>query len=331
MSASWHFVCSRLIGVLVWYVCFVWAQPDFIPLSGTLPPTLSKGDAPYLVTDYLVVEQGNHTIVEKGVVFLFKNFTGITVNGSIRVEGTEEEPVVFTSENDTIYNPSSTLEPAPFDWDGISISEGEMENVFTHCIIEYSLFGIKSLSPKLTLKKCVFKDNGNADVAIEGEKLPVISPYSYAEGKALVIPDSTKTATDADQGVIQEESIPESKPELVLEEPEKERRKKREKKVSLAPAEPRKKGRAGKVLLRLSGVLAACGGGAFGVKEHLDYLDAKATFDDINEFDDEDKLKYTSEDWEREKQHANDHMTKMVVFYGIGAVGLSLFVISFTF
>ncbi len=320
---------TRVIGLLLWCIVATRAELNFIPLTGVLPPTVTKGEAPYLVTGPLEVEEGGHTIVEKGVVFLFKNFTGITINGAIRVEGTMDEPIVFTSENDTLYNPSSSLEPAAFDWDGIIINQGEAESVLEHSILQYSLFGIKSLTRKIAIRECVFHENGNADVTIQGEKILVTSPYSYdyEMSKEAALPDIIE-----EQPIVEapQEEEPEPEISLILE-PEKEPEEKEDAKVSLI-IEPKKKERvAGKVLFRLGSAITTFCGGVFGAKEHLDYISTKGHFEDINEFDDEDKMKYTSADWENEKDQTNDHMKKMFIFYGIGLAGLTLFAISFTF
>ncbi len=163
-----HIVC-----LLLWYAQGQEAQQDFIALSGTLPPTVIKAEAPYLVTGTLTVEKDRRTVIEKGVIFLFKNFSGIIVSGTILVEGTSKEPVIFTSENDTIYNSSATIEPAAFDWDGITLNPTETENIFKHCEIQYSLFGVKSLGKTVVLQECTFRENGNAYVTVKGDKLRV--------------------------------------------------------------------------------------------------------------------------------------------------------------
>jgi hypothetical protein len=56
--------------------------------------------------------------------FLFKPFTGMIVDGSLKAEGTLQNPVVFTTVNDGKYNPNSRQLPNPFDWNGIQVSAG---------------------------------------------------------------------------------------------------------------------------------------------------------------------------------------------------------------
>lgn len=325
-KASLSSFLSHSIGLMIWCALGASADADGIPLSGELPPTVSKGEKPYLVTETVVVAEGNQTIIEKGVVFLFKNFTGIDVKGTLRVEGTVNQPVIFTSENDTIYNPSAPLEPAAFDWDGITVHPGEAENIFEHCCIHYSLFGIKSLTPNIVITDCVFKDNGNADVTIEGEKLMVTSPFRYTPQSQSVAP-SVATAEPSDEILPQEEV--KTEPPLVLA-PEK-KDKKREKPPASVVIEPKKRGRAGMALFRLAGLTACCVGGAFGVREHLGYIDAREDFDALNDFDDDDRLHHTSEEWEAEKNHVNGHLQNALLFYGAGLVGFLSFTISFAF
>ena len=138
---------------------------DFVQLSGALPAIIEKKESPYLVTGILEVGEGQKVVIEKGVVFLFRNFAGLNIKGAILAGGTKEEPVIFTSENDTLYNPASTLEPAPFDWDGITVYRSDSMSVFRNCVVSYSLFGIKSDTKRIELKRCSFIQNGNADFA----------------------------------------------------------------------------------------------------------------------------------------------------------------------
>lgn len=322
--------------LLLCYVCGIWAETEFIVLSGILPATVVKAETPYLVTGALTVEEGRHTVIEKGVIFLFKNFSSITVSGTIRVEGSREEPVVFTSENDTLYNSSSILEPAAFDWDGITLNPGETENVFKHCYIQFSLFGVKSLRKNVVLKECFFLENGNADVTVEGEKLMVASPFSYDPNEEQAGPDVGESdpaveISAQEEGpskeIKQEEAEDASELSFNIEEPADESKPQKVPLVSPIPKEKKHR----RVTLRLLSIGAALGGGAMGVIEHLNYISAREKFDRINEFGDEEKIKYTAADWNEARDKSNQHLRNALIYYGIGFTGLTVFTFSIMF
>lgn len=309
----------------------VLAQTDYIPLSGVLPATVAKGSMPYLVTEYLKVKEGTSTTIERGVVFLFKNFTGIEVKGTLRVEGTEDEPVVFTSENDTTFNLSSTLEPAAFDWDGISLDTGESMHVFEHCVIQYSLFGIKSGTPLISLKKCYFKENGNADVTIGDQKLEVTSsPFSYATKPSSDNETTEEQETVEGQNLQTFQDEGESAANLETT-PAREQREEKKPAVITSREKNLHAQKVARIIFRFAGVGAVLAGAAFGVVETRYYLNARDDFEKINSFDTQAQMIYTSEDWETAKDNTNTHLRNMFIGYGTGILGVMVFSISFAF
>ncbi len=317
-----HIVC-----LLLWYAQGQETQQDFVALSGTLPPTVIKAEAPYLVTGTLTVEKGQQTTIEKGVIFLFKNFSGIIVSGTILVKGSSKQPVIFTSENDTIYNSSATLEPAAFDWDGITLNPTETENVFKHCDIQYSLFGVNSLGKNVVFEECTFRENGNADVTVAGDKLMVASPFSYSPNEKPAV-SQVDESNSSEEIITQQETEDASQLSFNIEDPADES--KPQKTLPLvSPIQGKKKHR--RVTLRLISIGAVCTGGVLGVIEHLNYISAREKFDRINQFGDEEKMKYTANDWNEARDKSNEHLRNSLIYYGVGFTGLTVFTFSFVF
>ena len=62
------------------------AGADFRTLLGDLPKTVLAETGPYLVTSDIYVPAGKTVVVEPGAVFLFKNFTGLHVQGTLIVK-----------------------------------------------------------------------------------------------------------------------------------------------------------------------------------------------------------------------------------------------------
>jgi hypothetical protein len=158
-------------------------------LGGNLPRVIEARARPYRVTSDIYVPSGKTVTIKPGVVVLFKNFTELHVEGCLIAEGTIDRPIVFTSEFDTAFNHATTLLANPYDWNGIFIHENGLGSRFSHCKIQYTVYGINSLTKYIKIDQVIFRSNGRADLSIQGKKEPVIDkPYSYS----LTLADAKK-------------------------------------------------------------------------------------------------------------------------------------------
>ncbi len=296
---------------------------QFIPISGSLPEVVTQQSKPYLVTSSIEVPPGKTVTIEKGVVFLFKNFTGLHVKGTLWAHGTVSDPVVFTSENHKKYNTTSAFDPAPFDWDGITIEQNEAKSVFEHAVVEFSLFGIKSVADNIILKECTFNQNGNVDFSINGEE-QVITSFSYNYQSEAI----AEASTDKEK---------KEKKEKKKKDEKKAPKEKKEEKVSLVEQnENEKQSDSNKKGLKISFNVLSIGavvcGGAFGLWETKKYLDSKKAFDKINTVTHENKMtKDIAKQWETYKNDTNMHLTYMSTGYGVALLGIGLFTLTLTF
>ncbi len=153
---------------------------NFETLVGDLPKAIIAEKGPYLVTSDIYVPAGRTVTVAAGTVFLFKNFTGLHVQGTLLARGTADRPVVFTSENDKRFNPGASLIPNPYDWNGMFIHDDAIGTDLQHIEVAYSVYGINSLTKFIRIVGGVFRDNGRANLTIEGQAQAVTAePYSY--------------------------------------------------------------------------------------------------------------------------------------------------------
>ncbi len=153
----------------------------FATLVGDLPRTVAAEKGPYLVTSDVFVPAGKTVSVEAGTVFLFRNFTGLHVQGMLVAKGTAARPVVFTSENDKRFNPGAALLPNPYDWNGIFVHDDAIGTDLQHVEVAYSVYGINSLTKFVRILEGVFRENGRASLTIEGQTQNVgAEPYSYS-------------------------------------------------------------------------------------------------------------------------------------------------------
>jgi hypothetical protein len=96
------------------------------------------------------------------------------------VEGTEDNPVVFTSINDSKYNSNASQLPNAFDWNGIYLAEESGDVKFRNFKLMYSVFGIKSKKDDITLQNGYFKQNGQFHFTINDNIHYVQDNISYS-------------------------------------------------------------------------------------------------------------------------------------------------------
>lgn len=173
-------------GVLLSILC-VFAD---VKLSGNVEDmTLVMDQNPYVITDDVIVPAGKKLIITRGCIILFKPFTGISVSGTLLVQGEPEKPVVFTSENDNKYNHESPQFPNPFDWNGILINQNASETVMNNFIVKYSVYGVKSYKGDIIIENGVFSNNGQSNLTIKETMKNVADgiPYSYQQEPSINI------------------------------------------------------------------------------------------------------------------------------------------------
>jgi len=152
----------------------------FDTIRGVLPDVIKKQEKPYYLIADIEVPAGRTVNVEPGVVFLFKNFTGLHIEGKLLVNGTREEQVIFTSEYDRHYAVNSPLIANPYDWNGIYIHDQAFGTMLINCKITYTVYGLISDTRFIRLDNVMFDENGKSDLMIEGsEHKTGNKPYSY--------------------------------------------------------------------------------------------------------------------------------------------------------
>jgi hypothetical protein len=163
-------------------------------LSGELQvASLAASGNPYLVEKDISVPAGKSLTIKEGCVFLFSGFSGLNVSGNISVEGSTQQPVIFTCINDNDFNPKSQQLPNPFDWNGIIIAKESGSVHFQNFQLRYSVYGIKSQNTSMTIQNGIFRQNGQFHYTLNDKIQYVQDNISYSFNAAT---DSDKKNTD---------------------------------------------------------------------------------------------------------------------------------------
>ena len=155
-------------------------------LSGNIAgTTFERSGNPFMVTDNLTIPEGKSVTIKDGCIFLFKPFTGLHIEGSLRIEGGTQSPVIFSTVNDSKYNPQAEALPSPFDWNGIVISTTAKDVRLTNFIIAYAVYGIKSMKQDIAITNGIFNQIGQFPLTINEAIKPIVDgvPYNFGEKK----------------------------------------------------------------------------------------------------------------------------------------------------
>ncbi len=154
-------------------------------LQGEQDGYLKNGE--YLVTASITVKRGKMLSFAPGCIVRFKKYAELTVEGSIKCEGTAGLPIIFTSENDQSSNSTWTEAPKPFDWNGILVTDSLASLEFSYVRVTYSTFGldVKSVSSPVKLTEVVFKENGKENLTVNGKAFNVKDnePFTFSQSQ----------------------------------------------------------------------------------------------------------------------------------------------------
>ncbi len=196
------------IGAILNVFCFFWITGTAngqTHLSGEIGGReFFPENGPFVVDTTLTVAEDKEIVIHEGAIFLFKEFTGIDINGSIVVEGTKEKPVIFTSVNNADYNDNAPAFPKAFDWNGIQVNNRGGEAVFKYFRLRYSTFGIKSKNLEISVVQGLFAQNGQFHFTINDNiiEVPENELFSYNVPEPPAVATVVDTTEQVEQTVI---------------------------------------------------------------------------------------------------------------------------------
>lgn len=292
MTSKYLFIVSCFLAGMHGTLCC--AESLYDTLAGPLPGLIKATNKPYRVIADIEVLPDKTVTIEAGAVFLFQNFTGLHVRGKLIVQGTASKPVVFTSENDQQYNPSTRLIANPYDWNGIFIHSDGFGTYLENCIVAYTVYGIVSETKFIRMDPVFFKENGKSNLVIENEvKKDIVpeKPYSYV--------------------LAAKEATVEGVPIKIIKDPLARRRN----------------------ISRSSGLTLALGGVVAGIAHGIQFSKARQEWEMYNNPNPSDVVSFQKTSQDRKKAHENyDRMSAFIIIdAGVAVAGVCFLAWSFTF
>jgi len=277
--------------VCSFYCHKVWGA-GYTELAGDLPKFISSEKSPYIVISDIYVSAGKTVRIEPGVTFLFKNFTGLHVSGILQLNGTDKEPVIFTSENDYTANHQSNRNPTPYDWNGIYIHKDGFGTDLKNFQIKYSVKGIISETKYIRIINGMFLENGRSNLTIEGAEKQVFAGEYFNYDLSI---------NDAKIDGI---------PLNILKDP-------------LAPK---------RNISRYCGLAFLAGGATTGVIYSLKLRASAQDLANVSNADDKEMMtNHNSKDWNAAHQKRNRDLAGTISSFAVSLAGAVVFVWTFTF
>lgn len=146
-------------------------------------------DKPYVITGYAVIDSTAKLIIEEGCRIYFHKGAGLWVykGGSIKVNGTLQQPVTFQSDRTDEY-----YKDLADQWDRIWINEGSVDNEFNYAIIKNGFIGIQAetmqqnMGNKLILNNTIIKNMSGAGILTRYYKIDSYNTVVANCGQSLL-------------------------------------------------------------------------------------------------------------------------------------------------
>ncbi len=162
---------------IILFLTFALFSQQFI--TGEISGLLKPGD--YIISGTVYVLRNQKLQIAPGARLYFEQFSSLTVLGEIRCDGTQSEPVIFSSVKEYL---SSKAEAPPdvFDWNGIEITADAPFVNFDFSEIRNCIFGlkIKSASTRIRLNNVTFSNIGYSSISKGGNLVEVKSDVPFS-------------------------------------------------------------------------------------------------------------------------------------------------------
>ncbi len=115
-----------------------WGQDYKLIKAEMLKTTTWIKEKPYLVYNYAFVDSCQTLTIEPGTTVYFHKNAGLFIKGTLIVNGTQEEPVIFKGDR-----LESSYMNLPDQWNGITLLSGSHNNLINYAVIKNANIGLQ--------------------------------------------------------------------------------------------------------------------------------------------------------------------------------------------
>lgn len=123
----------------------IWLNAEHITVDGIL-----DAKRPYVVKDSLTVEKGATLTLKHGVRLMFQANAFLKVDGTLRAEGTLENPVVLRGDRMDFMFENQPYDRIPSQWGGVIFTENSSGNYLNYCDVHSGSFGLLCQKSEIT-------------------------------------------------------------------------------------------------------------------------------------------------------------------------------------
>ena len=150
--------------------------------------TIWDDQIPYLIYDTLLIPQNRILTIKKGCRVYFNKNAKLEVEGTLKVEGTLQEPVTFAgSRLERIYRNEAGQ------WGGIHFKNSSSENAINYAVIQNAVTGLRADAslpqdekPKLLLTNSIIKNMQAAGIAAYNSSIAAFNNLMFNCGQYLI-------------------------------------------------------------------------------------------------------------------------------------------------
>ncbi len=104
--------------------------------------TTLTSEKPYLVYDSITISEGATLNIDKGASFYMHHKAKWLINGTLKTNGTQDEPVLFRGDRLNNYSTYISYDNIPTQWDGLFFGASSFENKLDYTLIRNGISGL---------------------------------------------------------------------------------------------------------------------------------------------------------------------------------------------
>ncbi|MDR1224423.1 MAG: hypothetical protein LBL07_16300 [Tannerella sp.] len=150
-------------------------------------------ERPYLIYDSIMIPEGVTVNIDKGASFYMHHRAKWLIDGTIKTNGTQDDPVLFRGDRLNNYSTYISYDNIPTQWDGLFFGTSSFDNELNYTLIRNGISGLtfEESTPdkrKITIRNSQIKNmDGNILYAVNCDIEASGTEFSNASGYLMML------------------------------------------------------------------------------------------------------------------------------------------------